>query len=63
MFLSARVLTMEKKITKITLEIDVSHLDEDIKPEQIKDIILSYYNVSENHTWQEAVPHKIIKTE
>jgi hypothetical protein len=50
-------------IKKITLEIDVSKLDEEIKPEQIREIILCYHNVAENHIWQEGVPHKIIKVE
>jgi hypothetical protein len=50
-------------VKKITIEIDVSKLDEEIAPDQIQEIILCYHNIGENTTWQQAVPHKIIKVE
>ncbi len=50
-------------VKKIVVELDVSELDEEITLEQLREIHVVYYNIGEDHEWEEAVPYRIIKTE
>jgi len=48
---------------KVVVELDLSNLDEDIKPEQIKEISITYYNLGEDQNWTETVPFRILAKE
>jgi hypothetical protein len=51
-------------IKKVVVELDLSNLDNWIHEiEELKGILVEYYNVGEGQDWMEYVPFKVIKVE
>jgi len=50
-----------KRIVKLVVELDLSELDDWIRDlNDLKDIIVEYYNLGEDSIWQDSVPFKVL---
>ena len=51
---------MMKRRRLLVVELDITNLDEEIEPKDIKSIDITYFNEGEGTDWTEQVPFKVL---